>query len=1280
MPRPERPLDTTDGVLAEFAADLRALRDQAGRPGYRMLATRAHYSATTLSDAAGGRDLPSLAVTLAYVRACDGDIAMWERRWHAVAARLATRRPATEIDVFDRATPPYAGLAAFEPGDADRFFGRDDVTEELVRRVQERRFVAVFGASGAGKSSVLRAGLVARARVAMPVMVLTPGQRPVEECAVAMAMLTLRPAPDLRAELNADPDALHLQIRQALADRPEDTDLLLVVDQFEEVFTLCHDECERLRFVTALVRASQQPTSRLRVVLGVRTDFYTHCARIPELVDALRDAQVLVGSMNPTELRGAVSQPAVRAGCAVEGDLLAAVIADCAGESAVLPLLSHALLETWRRRRGNTLTLSGYQAAGGIAHAISHTAEQVYEGFDDRSRQLAKSLFLRLTALGDGTEDTKRRLRRDELDSTGADTTAVLERLAQARLITLDHEWVEITHEALIRCWPRLRDWLAADRDGLRVHRQLTQSADTWLALDRDTDALYRGSRLATAQEWHTATDTLLNVSEREFLTASLAAQASDRAATRRRTRRLRQLVALLSVLLLVAGVAVAIAVRAGQSATTQRDVAVAQTALLAATTLRTTDPALSLQLTLAAYRLAASEQARSALLNALGGQYARRLADFSGAVAFSPDGRLMVTADGAITRIWDLTHPHGPVMLDAITGPTGYAQWAGFSPDGRILTVFTDSVGVRFWEVTDPRHPRLLTTLADADSAMFSADGHLLITAGPKGPQLWDSTDPGRPVPLATLSGQNQSVLISSPAVTAAISPDGHTVATQLMSGRQNVIRLWDTTDPRHPVPAGTVGPPTAVIGAVMGFSPTAPVLAVGTGNGTTVLWDISNPHQPNAIDSFDQSGATSSIAFGADGRTLATGAWDGSVSLWDISTPDRPRQTATFTAAPGGITTIGFEPGGHSLAIAGPGPGIELINLPQLAFPDGTQQILDAAISPDGRVLASAGSDGQSVSTELWDLADPNQPTRTTVLTDDKESLSPFVYDGNLAFSPHGTMLATADHGLVHLWNVRDQRHPGALAAMSPIPGSPAAFGPDGRMLAVIAHEGDSVAADVLLWDVGQPSRPRQLADLCTVDDTMAVAFSPVGHLLAVACGDETIELWNTTSAGQPRLIATIPAGTRQRATVSFDSRGQTLVSASLTGPVELWNVADPVKPRLLTAITVDHDSTGDVALSPDGRTLAVSGPDQTIQLWDLADLAHPRIRAVLTDAERPIVFHPDGHTLAVVGTNGLLQLRETDPDQAAARICALNTATMAHAAWDRYLPGEPYQPPCP
>ena len=162
--------------------------------------------------------------------------------------------------------------------------------------------------------------------------------------------------------------------------------------------------------------------------------------------------------------------------------------------------------------------------------------------------------------------------------------------------------------------------------------------------------------------------------------------------------------------------------------------------------------------------------------------------------------------------------------------------------------------------------------------------------------------------------------------------------------------------------------------------------------------------------------------------------------------------------------------------------------------------------------------------------------------------------------------------------------------------------------------------------------------------------------------------------------RLIATIPTGAGQRATVRFDPRGQTLVFASLTGPIELWDIADPAKPRLRTTITVDHDATGDIALSPDGRTLAVSASDRTIRLWDLADLAHPSIRAVLTGADRPIAFHPDNHTLAVIGTNGLLQLRETDPDQAAARICALTTATMTRAAWNQYLPGEPYQPPCP
>ncbi|MFD7658637.1 helix-turn-helix domain-containing protein, partial [Actinosynnema sp. NPDC059797] len=514
VPRPEKPLKADDDPVTALARGLRALRREAGNPTYRELSTRSHYSVSTLADAAAGKKLPSLAVTVAFARGCGADPGEWERRWRAATAETTAFKP----ERVDGERAPYPGPAAFRPQDAALFSGREELAEHLVRRVHRDRFVAVFGASGAGKSSLLRAGLIARSED-RPVLSMTPGCAPLEECAVALSALTGCPVAELHAELRADPENLHLRIRQVTAG--SSADVLVVVDQFEELFTLC-DDVEREAFLGALLHAARSPSSAARVVLGVRTDFRTRCAEHPALAEAMRDAEVLVGPMTTDELRAAITGPAEVCGYRLEGALVATVLAETGGHPGVLPLLSHALLETWRRRRGTTMTLAAYRETGGIAEAVARTADRTYEALDDAKRRIARDLFLRMVA-ADEREDAKRVVHRDELD-TGRDTALVVERLIGARLVTADARGLEMTHEVLIRSWPRLRNWLDAGREGLGVHRRLGQAATSWDALGRDPGSLYRGVRLATAHDWVTNSGTHLNAVESAFLAASLAA------------------------------------------------------------------------------------------------------------------------------------------------------------------------------------------------------------------------------------------------------------------------------------------------------------------------------------------------------------------------------------------------------------------------------------------------------------------------------------------------------------------------------------------------------------------------------------------------------------------------------------------------------------------------------------------------------------------------------------------------------------------------------------
>jgi energy-coupling factor transporter ATP-binding protein EcfA2 len=403
MGRIERPLDPAAGPVQAFAAELRKLRRDSGPITYRAMAERVSYSAPALSQAASGARLPSLPVTLAFVAACGGDVEEWERRW-----REAADAEAAAVVADDGSVAPYRGLARFELSDAEWFHGRDELVADLLEMVSARRFVAVVGPSGSGKSSLLRAGLVPRLQQLGPpgrpaaIRILTPGEHPVRTHA-------------------------HL-----LTPADGDADTVVLVDQFEEVFTLCADPEERGRFVEMLLSADR-PDSRLRVVIAVRADFYGRCAEHRALADAVAQANVLVGPLSATELRQAIVKPATAAGLIVERAVTSRILDEVAGEPGALPLVSHVLLETWRRRRGRSLTMEGYEAAGGVHGALAATAERVYADLSPEQAALARRILLRLINPGEGAQDTRRPTDRSEFDTTKpADTELVLERLARA--------------------------------------------------------------------------------------------------------------------------------------------------------------------------------------------------------------------------------------------------------------------------------------------------------------------------------------------------------------------------------------------------------------------------------------------------------------------------------------------------------------------------------------------------------------------------------------------------------------------------------------------------------------------------------------------------------------------------------------------------------------------------------------------------------------------------------------------------------------------------------
>jgi hypothetical protein len=453
---------------------------------------------------------------------------------------------------------PYRGLRVFDVDDAPFFFGREALVEWLLNDVRPategqpvNRFLAIVGASGSGKSSVARAGLVAALKrdvipgsARWPVAICRPGPNPLESLAVALSRVVNvgQGAPaltELIAEFRKNEKTLHLTARQSLPEYPPDMRLVVVVDQFEEVFTLCCKAELREMLIRNLLYAAKVAQGQTLVILTMRADFYGKCAANAELAAAFSDHQNLVGPMADDELRRAIERPTQLVGCELEAGLVDLLLQDVCRQPGALPLLQHALLELWSKREGRRLTVKAYREIGKLEGALQRRADATLKAFSETERELCRRTFLRLTQPGDGTEDAKRRASMQELLSLFGESTAeedIIQKLADASLLTTEGNltrrdaFVEVAHEALIRSWPQLREWIDADREGLRTRTRITESARDWKNSGRDPAYLYTGARLAIAKEWTASHPAELSIDETEFLSCSREAQQQQEA------------------------------------------------------------------------------------------------------------------------------------------------------------------------------------------------------------------------------------------------------------------------------------------------------------------------------------------------------------------------------------------------------------------------------------------------------------------------------------------------------------------------------------------------------------------------------------------------------------------------------------------------------------------------------------------------------------------------------------------------------------------------------
>ncbi|MGW2183415.1 WD40 repeat domain-containing protein [Streptomyces sp. NPDC001732] len=1220
---------------------------------------------------------------------------------------------------------PYPGMASFGTADARWFFGRKSATALLTGRLDERLRVggplAVVASSGAGKSSLLMAGLLPALRGGAlpgsrywPVLAFTPTARPMQALAAQLAMVTGTGADDIADQLTADPEGYAQSLRDVVRTPrgeggPVNMRLMVVVDQLEELFTLCTDDKERDEFLSFLSQISvagpgDEPLAA--VVYGLRADFYEPCVGHPRLRGVLESDQFLLNPMTQVELREAILYPAEEAGLEVEPGLIELLLRDLGATTAGdtercergykpgrLPLLAHALRATWLQRHGSTLTVEGYRATGGIHDAVADTAERVHAGLGRDAQMVARVLFLRLIRIGDGVEDTRRPMGRGDLLG-GLDPAlaqAAMDAFTHSRLLTQDQDLVEITHEALLHAWPRLRSWVDTDRVSHLIRQELEHTAVIWERDRRDRSVLYRGNRLEAVRSWATQPSFGLSPAASRFVRASLGQE-------RRTTLRRRGFIAVLVTLVLLAGGAAADAFRQRDAAQAQRDAAVASRLIAEAELLRTTDASLAAQLELAAYRTHASPPTYTALVNASGAPLSTALRGHKGvvhALTYDPSGNTLASAgyDGTV-RLWDVTDSNGPPTSSTIrAGDIGALYSVAYSRDGRVMATAGEDGTVRLWDANRQSSPRPVGQIPSngsgaAYTVAFHPDGRTLITVRAKsraatGPGItvvgmWDISDPASPTRVGTsLEGFSGR---SSPTVSA--NGQGRGRALVGVGGR-----LWDVTDPARPVRLERPVLQGGLASIKMALSPDGRILAVAGARGGVQLWDLSDRTATSPLGVLGgHSNAVTAIAFSGDGRAFATGSSDRTALLWNITDPANPvRLGDPLTGHAEQVFSLAFSPDGRTLATAGGDQTVRLWSIPQLALMTGaTTMVRSVAYSPNGRLLATAASDLQ-----LWDTTDPDHPTRVgkPLLPSEHGSRSSAGEFGEefyaVAFTTDGRTMATAGTRGVMLWDVRKPAEPKALGkpfSHDAISGS-LAFRPDGRVL-ITANFGG-----VALWDISEPAEPR-LFGTAPAEEAESAVLGPDGKTLATVTADGDspggVQLWDIADPTAPRALGKLPKTGQSINGVTFSPNGRTLAGAGEDGTVRLWDITEPSDPAPLGAPLAKHtDSVRTVAFSPDGGTLASGGEDGTVRLWNVSD---PRDATPSGSPLRgsaawvlSVAFAPSGRTLATAGDQ-MVRLYYRDADQAAQRVCRAISGSLTSSTWQKHIPDLPMISPCP
>ncbi|RYP83267.1 hypothetical protein EKO23_19595 [Nocardioides guangzhouensis] len=1169
-----------------------------------------------------------------------------------VALETSILRQDTSLLVADAPAPsvtcPWLGLRAYGVEDADWFFGRDDDVAACLEVLARTSVLALVGPSGSGKSSLLRAGVAAALRRrGQPSVTITPGSHPMES-------LT------------------------ALAQVPRGAALL--IDQCEELFSLCEDPEEQQEFLRAL---TAEAANRF-VVVALRADHLADVAGHAGFSRLVERGMYLVGGLDEEGLRTAVETPARQAGLLIEPGLVDLLVREVRNDPGALPLMSHALQETWKRREGSTLTVAGYRASGGINGAVAQSAEGLYSQVAVDQRDLLRDLVLRLVSPGPEGEPVRTRVPR-RLVGTDPEHEQLIEMLVTARLVTSDDGALEITHEALTRAWPRLRGWLDDDVEGQRIRHHLSAAADAWEALGRPDSELYRGVRLARALDWGADKGTALTEAERQFLEASSrlaqAEQQSIAERARAQARLIRRLrgalagAAVLLVLALVAGVLAAVqSGRANEKAAEAEQAAVSADARrVGARSQLTDDISLSLLLAAAGVRLDDSPETRANLVTALATQphlvlSAKPAGDYLESLAVSRDGRFIASSDGqnrmhlydAATNQLLRSHPAG--------GGEGWILPA-FSPDSRQVAVVLEAqrstAPVRLLDTDTMKPTRKLTFPGNKPvygvDVGFSADGRYLAATvqtvfwgegaedSPGYALVWDLRTPSSP-PVRVPTGTEAQFM--------ALSPDGRVLYTgwpltayDVASGdriwRREDITIWGPLDLNKEgtlLALGDFGSrrrSTAVLvrasdGATLhtlrghraqvrdiAFSPDGSVVGSHSDDGELVVWDTATGRPLERWDTSSQWG----VGFSRDGDLVHEGGGPSMLSTWDRSMEDTYLQRTTLVGDAAVFAHAGLSPDGRQVAYRWTDDmGTAWVRFVDTATGEPTAQTeLPAQPLPGsfgtwrpdgGRYLGWGNNGGVTV-----------LDTRTGEVVGHRK----LVYDiDSVAYVDGGQRLLVGGiKGRAHLLDAETLLPKGNAFDLAA--GIPTPIG-DGSTAMVQDLYGDGTAGHWRIIDLGT-------GDVRSEGDLDLFAFtsvaSPDGSMMAVAGKTGEIVTIDVSSGKEQRRFPGLGA---QVLSLDYSADGELLVSGADDGGVSLW----------------------------DATTL------------DLLGTMHPPHQGdpVPSGAQ----FVGDTHDVAIASYDGGVYRWETDLDRAVDFACRMAGRDLTKKEWEAVLPAQPYRSVCP